>query len=84
MLLGARALLLQRAVRLGQALGTLAHPGELTLRLGQVVHHLWYFVFLETFTRGLQLPEELVIGILKGHIEFRVLPRPTQHLSSKP
>src|SRR5712691_13345084 len=84
MLLRACYLLLQHAIRLAQALGTLAHPGELTLRLRQIFSHLWQLVFLETLARRMQLPEELLIGILKGGIEFGVLPRPTQHLSSQP
>src|SRR5713101_4990481 len=84
MLLRACYLLLQHAIRLAQALGTLAHPGELTLRLRQIFSHLWQLVFLETLAHRMQLPEELLIGILKGGIEFGVLPRPTQHLSSQP
>src|SRR5438094_8790091 len=84
MLLCARDLLLQRAIRLAQSLGTLAHPGELTLRLCQVLGHLGQLVFLETLAYRIQLPEELLIGILKGGIEFGVLPRPTRHLSSQP
>ena len=48
MLLRTCDLLLQRAIRLAQALGTLAHPGELTFRLSQVFGHLGQLVFLET------------------------------------
>src|SRR4030095_10158823 len=84
MLLRARYLLLQRAIRLAQALGTLAHPGELTFSLSQVFAHLGQLVFLETLAQRMELPEELLIGILKGGIEFGVLPRPTRHLSSQP
>ena len=32
----------------------------------------------------MQLPEELLIGILKGGIKLGMLPRPTRHLSSQP
>jgi hypothetical protein len=48
MLLRACDLLLQRTIRLARALGTLAHPGELTLCLRQVLGHLGQLVFLET------------------------------------
>src|SRR5215510_1081428 len=84
MLLRARYLLLQRAIRLAQALGTLAHPGELTFRLSQVFTHLGQLVFLEILAQRMELPEELLIGILKGRIEFGMLPRPPRHLSSQP
>src|SRR5437016_1563935 len=84
MLLRAPYLLLQRTIRLPQTLGTLAHPGELTLRLSQVFGHLGQLVFLEALAHRMELPEELLIGILKGGVEFGVLPRPTRHLSSQP
>src|SRR5947207_15712999 len=84
MLLRACDLLLQRAIRLAQALGTLAHPGELAFRLRQVFSYLRQLVFLETLAHRMQLPEKLLIGILKGCVELGVLPRPTHHLSSQP
>src|SRR5437867_5641767 len=84
MLLRARNLLLQSTIRLGQALGTLLHPGELTPRFRQILGDLRQLVLFETVAYRVQLPEELLISVLKGSIEFRMLPRPTQHLSGKP